>query len=249
MKKGHHFLVDGRVIDRIIQYAQLNKSDTVLEIGAGYGNLSERLAEKAGKVIAVELDASLASFLKNRFPNVEVVLGDALKVDFPAFNKAVSNLPYAISSGVTFKLFKCKFDYAILMYQYEFARRLIARPNSEEYGRLSVAAQYYADIEFLESVPRSAFRPRPEVRSAIVRIIPRPPPYRVKNEEFFMRFLTAVFSQRRKKLRNAIMKSSAMLGINSREVNRLPVGLLEKRAEALKSEELAGLADQLLEMS
>lgn len=249
MKKGQHFLVDGRVIDRIIQYAQLKKSDTVLEIGAGYGNLTERLAEKAGKVIAVELDASLASFLKNRFPNVEVVLGDALKVDFPAFNKVVSNLPYVISSGVTFKLFKYKFDYGILMYQYEFARRLIARPNSEDYGRLSVAAQYYADIEFLESVPSSAFRPRPEVRSAIVRIIPRPPPYRVKNEEFFMRFLTAVFSQRRKKLRNAIINNSSILGINSREVNRLPRELLEKRAEALKSEELAGLADQLLEMS
>lgn len=246
-KRDQHFLIDKRVLNRIVEYGKLNSSDTVLEIGAGYGNLTGELAGKAGKVIAIEADPELAVSL-NRWENVEVMTGDALKIEFPPFNKVISNLPYSISSPVTFKLLQHKFDFGILMYQYEFAKRMAALPDSEDYGRLSITVRYYAGVEMLETVPKSAFSTQPQVRSAIVKLTPRPPPYKVKDEEFFMRFITAAFSQRRKKLRNAIINNAGLLGIkNVKEaVEKLPSGVLERRAETLSAEELAQLADILL---
>jgi 16S rRNA (adenine1518-N6/adenine1519-N6)-dimethyltransferase len=246
-KRDQHFLIDKRVLDRIVEYGKLNSSDTVLEIGAGYGNLTGELAGKAGKVIAIEADPELAASL-NRWENVVVMTGDALKIEFPPFNKVISNLPYSISSPVTFKLLQYKFDFGILMYQYEFAKRMAALPASEDYGRLSITVRYYADVEMLETVPKSAFSTQPQVRSAIVKLTPRPPPYKVKDEEFFMKFITAAFSQRRKKLRNAIINNAGLLGIrNVKEaVEKLPSGVLERRAETLSAEELAQLADIIL---
>jgi 16S rRNA (adenine1518-N6/adenine1519-N6)-dimethyltransferase len=247
-KKDQHFLIDERIIDRIIEYGRLNKKDTVLEIGAGYGNLTEKLAGKAGRVIAVEADARLASSL-NRWKNVDVIIGNALKIEFPPFNKVISNLPYSISSPVTFKLLQHKFELGILMYQYEFAKRMVALPNSKDYGRLSIAVQYYADVEMLEAVPRTAFSTPPRVRSAIVRFVPRPAPYKVKDEDFFMKFIRAIFSQRRKKLRNAIINNAGLLGIKDTVsvLKKLPAELMDRRPEAVSPEGLAKLADILAE--
>ncbi|MBU4373469.1 MAG: 16S ribosomal RNA methyltransferase A [Euryarchaeota archaeon] len=245
-KKDQHFLVDERILDRITGYGRLNKQDTVLEIGAGYGNLTEKLAGCACKVIAIEADAQLASSL-TMWKNVEVIIGDALKTEFPSFNKVISNLPYSISSPVTFKLLRYKFDLGILMYQYEFAKRMAALHSSKDYSRLSIAVQYYADVEILEVVPRSAFRTPPQVNSAIVKLVPRPAPYKVKDEGFFMKFITAAFSQRRKKLRNAILNNADFLGIKDivSALKKLPAEMTDRRAETLSPEELAKLADIL----
>lgn len=245
-KQDQHFLIDERVLDRIIDYGRLTGDDTVLEIGAGYGNLTEKLAEKAGKVVAVEADPELAASL-HRWENVEVIIGDALKIGFPFFNKVISNLPYSISSPVTFKLLNYRFEFGILMYQYEFAKRMVALPNNKDYGRLSIAVQYHADVEMLEVVPGSAFSAPPKVRSAIVKLIPRPPPYYVKDEDFFMKFITAAFSQRRKKLRNAILNNASLLGIRdiAAALKDLPAELLDRRAETLAPRELAMLSDSL----
>lgn len=243
-KKDQHFLIDEKVLDRIIKYGQLNSSDTVLEIGAGYGNLTEKLAGKAGKVIAIEADAELASSL-GRFENVEVIIGDAMKHHFPYFNKVISNLPYSISSPVTFKLLEYEFDIGILMYQYEFAKRMVAAPGSKDYGRLSIAVQYHANVRIIEVVPRLAFSAPPQVDSAIVRLVPQPPPYEVKDENFFMKFIKAAFSQRRKKLRNAILNNAAYLGINDKTIEKLPANIMDRRAETIFPEELAKLSDIL----
>ena len=245
-KKDQHFLIDQQVLGRIIEYAQLNSSDTVLEIGAGYGNLTEKLAQKAGKVIAIEVDTELASSL-DRFENVEVIIGDALKLDFLRFNKVISNLPYSISSPVTFKLLEYKFDMGILMYQHEFAKRMVAAPGSKDYGRLSIAVQYRASVEILDVVPRTAFSTPPEVNSAIVRLIPRPPSYNVKDVNFFMKFIKAAFSQRRKKLRNALLNNAQYLGIKDKGVEKLPPDIIDRRAETISPEELAKLSDILFE--
>jgi len=245
-KKDQHFLVDERVLDRIIEYGKLNSSDTVLEIGAGYGNLTCKLAGKAGKVIAIEVDAELG-VSPGKWDNVEVMIGDALKIEFPPFNKVISNLPYSISSPVTFKLLKCKFELGILMYQHEFARRMVALPGSKDYGRLSIAVQYYADVQILEVVPKSAFSSPPEVNSAIIKLVPRPAPYDVVDEVFFMKFIKAAFSQRRKKLRNAIINNAAPLGIRNMDnaLKKLPQEIIDRRAETLAPRELAKLADLL----
>ncbi len=125
-----------------------------------------------------------------------------MKVDFPKFDKVVSNLPYSISSEITFKLLRHKFKLGILMYQYEFAARMVSPPNCKDYSRLTVDTYYFADASILMRVPKEAFQPAPEVNSAVVKIIPRPTPFEVRDEAFFMGFVAAVFSQRRKKLRN-----------------------------------------------
>ncbi|MDO8726422.1 MAG: 16S rRNA (adenine(1518)-N(6)/adenine(1519)-N(6))-dimethyltransferase RsmA [Candidatus Methanoperedens sp.] len=246
-KNDQHFLVDKRVLDRIIEYGDLKSCDVVLEIGAGYGNLTELLVKRAGKVIAVEMDPVLAAQIK-RSHNLEIVVGDALKIDFPRFNKVISNLPYSISSPVTFKLLGCKFDFGILMYQLEFAKRMVAVPGSKDYGRLSITVQYYADVEILEVVPPGAFSAPPEVSSAIVKLIPHPPPYIVKDETFFMRFLIAVFSQRRKTIKNAIVNNSGLLGIKDNAIGAISDEILRKRAEVLSPRELAELADILYDV-
>jgi 16S rRNA (adenine1518-N6/adenine1519-N6)-dimethyltransferase len=243
-KKDQHFLIDKGVLNRIIKYSGLNTSDVVLEIGAGYGNLTVAIAEKAGKVIAIEADPELAASL-DKWDNVEVIKGDALKIEFPYFNKVISNLPYSISSPVTFKLLRYKFELGILMYQYEFAKRMVATAGSEDYSRLSISVQYYADAELLEIVPESAFSAPPKVRSAIVRLVPRPPLYKVEDEVFFMKFIMASFSQRRKKLRNAILNNAVSLGIKTSAVDRLPREMLDRRAETLSPPELAELSDML----
>ena len=243
-KNDQHFLVDKRVLDRIIEYGDLNSSDIVLEIGAGYGNLTELLAKRAGKVITFEIDPVLAAQIK-RSNNIEIVVGDALKMDFPRFNKVISNLPYSISSPVTFKLLGFKFDFGILMYQLEFAKRMVAVPGSKDYGRLSITVQYYADVNILEVVAPAAFSTPPEVSSAIVKLIPRPPPYTVKNENFFMRFLMAVFSQRRKTIKNAILNNAGLLGIKDNAIGAISDEILRKRAEVFSPQELAELADLL----
>ena len=247
-KKDQHFLIDNRVIGRIIEYADLTGEDTVLEIGAGYGNLTKELASRAGKVVAIEVDAALAQSIP-RLENIDIIVGDALKTEFPKFNKVVSNLPYSISSPVTFKLLEHDFDFAILMYQYEFAKRMVALPGTKDYGRLSIAVQYYSDVEMLEIVPPSAFNTPPDVKSAIIRMTPRPPPYEVKDREFFMKFITAAFSQRRKKLRNALVNNANLLGISDMgtALQKLPAELIDKRAETISPRELAGLADTLFE--
>lgn len=245
-KKDQHFLINKHVLKRIIEYAELDRSDNVLEIGAGSGNLTQELAEKAGKVIAVEIDPGLAATIP-RLENIEIITGDVLKIELPGFNKIVSNLPYSISSPVTFKLLKHDFDMAILMYQYEFAKRMVALPNSKDYGRLTIAVQYYADVELLEVVPPDAFSTPPSVHSAIIRLTPHTPPYRVKDKEFFMKFIKASFSQRRKKLRNAILNNSGLLGIKNKEIvlGKLPADIIDRRAETLTPEELAEISDIL----
>ncbi|MFA4956059.1 MAG: 16S rRNA (adenine(1518)-N(6)/adenine(1519)-N(6))-dimethyltransferase RsmA [Candidatus Methanoperedens sp.] len=244
-KKDQHFLIDKQVLERIIGYGKLTKADTVLEIGAGYGNLTAKLAKKAGKVVAIEIDTELAPSIK-KAENVEVITGDALKEEFPLFNKVISNLPYSISSPVTFKLLQHGFELGILMYQHEFAKRLVASAGSKDYGRLSIAVQYHAQVDILEVVSRRAFSTPPEVDSAIVRVVPRPPPYEVRDVDFFMKFITAAFSQRRKKLKNAILNNAAMLGIKESALEKLPQDIIEQRAETLSPEELAKLADLLV---
>ncbi|HOA69414.1 MAG TPA: 16S rRNA (adenine(1518)-N(6)/adenine(1519)-N(6))-dimethyltransferase RsmA [Methanosarcina thermophila] len=248
-----HFLVDTDYLDRIVAAADLRPEDVVLEIGAGIGNLTERLARKAKKVIVIELDPALVRILHDRFDgveNIEIIAGDALKVDFPEFDKVVSNLPYSISSEITFKLLRHKFKLGILMYQYEFAARMVSQPNCKDYSRLTVDTCYFADASILMKVPKSAFQPAPEVDSAVVKLVPRPAPFEVKDQAFFMDFVAAVFSQRRKKLRNAILNTNHVLKIPSVKevVARLPEDLMNKRAENLTPEELAQVANKIVDL-
>jgi len=211
-KMDQHFLTDAAALNDIVAAASLEMSDIVLEIGGGIGNLSERIAPRVQKLIIIELDPQMVHILKSRlsvFPGIEIIAGNVMDIDLTrlSFNKIVANLPYSISSDVTLKLLQSEFDAAVLMYQYEFAQRLAADAGGKDYGRLSVHVQYKTEASVIRKVPKGAFEPAPKVDSAVIRLIPRPPPYPARDEKFFFSVTKALFSQRRKKIKNTLLGS------------------------------------------
>ena len=245
-----HFLVDDRVLDRLPGYlpAEADRGH-VLEVGAGTGALTDRLLATADRVTAIERDPELAAFLREEFAEerekgrLTVVEGDALDADLPDFTASVSNLPYSISSEITFRLLPADRP-LVLMFQQEFAERMAADAGTDEYGRLSVTAGHYADIEVVETVPREAFDPQPRVESAVVRTTPRAPEYTVPDDDFFMDFLKAVFTQRRKTMRNAVRNTAHISGLGDPDavVAAADENLMSARAGKVTPAEFAQLA-------
>jgi 16S rRNA (adenine1518-N6/adenine1519-N6)-dimethyltransferase len=249
---GQNFLLDDSVVKRQVGFADLSPKDTVLEIGPGLGNLTEALLKTGAKVVAVEQDAEFCRFLTKRFGDrLQLVQADAVKAFLPEFNKVVSNLPYQISSPITFKLLDIGFDVAVLMLQREFAERMVAKPRSEDYGRLSVGVYYRAECEILMSVHPHAFWPQPKVDSCVVRLVPKAPPFAVKDKDAFFRVTKAIFSHRRKKIMNSLLSDPAvapMIGsIGKDSLEKLPYA--SSRAEELSPEMIGELADALLELT
>jgi 16S rRNA (adenine1518-N6/adenine1519-N6)-dimethyltransferase len=248
--RDQHFLVDDRVLDRIPAYLP-DGTDTshLLEIGPGTGALTDRLLAVADRVTAVERDPDLAAFLREEFAGeidagrLDVIAGDALDVDLPDFSACVSNLPYGVSSPITFRLLP-RARPTVLMFQKEFAERMAADVGDDDYGRLSVSAGHYADVEVVEPVPKGAFAPPPDVESAVVRTTPRDPDYTVADEQFFLDFVKALFTQRRKNVRNAIRNTAHISGLAEPEavVDALPEATLRKRPGKLAPAEFAEIA-------
>ncbi|KAJ2750244.1 Dimethyladenosine transferase [Coemansia sp. BCRC 34490] len=189
---GQHILINPLVSQGIVDKANLKQTDTVLEVGPGTGNLTVKILEQAKKVIACEADARLAAELTKRVQGgpfqykLEILQGDVMKRDLPFFDVCISNTPYQISSPLTFKLifhrpiFRC----AVLMFQREFALRLIARPGDSLYGRLSINCQLYAKVTHIMKVGKNNFKPPPNVESSVVKIEPLNPPPPVDFEEW-----------------------------------------------------------------
>lgn len=233
-RRDQHFLVDERVLDRLPTYATAVDADLghVFEVGAGTGALTARLLDVADRVTAIERDRELAAFLREEFATaveagrLEVVAGDALAIELPEFTASISNLPYGISSEILFRLLAHAVP-LVVMVQREFADRMVAEPDTAEYGRLSVTVQHRAAPEILEVVPPTAFDPQPAVESAVVRCRPRTPEYTVPDETVFEDLLRAVFTQRRKTLRNAIRNTTHISGIES------PAAMLDVVEESL----------------
>src|SRR5438094_8334627 len=203
-RMGQHFLIDARVAARQVTHAQIRPSDVVLEIGPGLGVLTRLLAERAKRVVAIEADRRFAEYLRRTLPDVEVVSGDALKVDWPPFDVMASNLPYQISSPLTFRLLDHAFDRAILMYQWEFARRKRAKPGAADYSRVTVGVYRRDADEILERVPRTAFDPRPKAASALVSLVPRPAPFPLEDPGRFAAVVDALSAHRRKTVANGV---------------------------------------------
>jgi len=199
---GQNFLIDRRVVEKLLALAAVSRDDVVLEVGPGLGNITALLAERASKVIAVEKDRRLASYLRQKYADqnrVHILEGDFLKVDLPEFDKVVGTPPYYISSRLVLSLLKSRFTDATLVLQREFAERLAAEPGGHNYGRLTVMFQHSARIDLLDLVPPSAFRPSPKVESRIVKIIPKGTPCR-EDHRLLEELVRELFNQRRRKL-------------------------------------------------
>ncbi len=243
-RHGQHFLVDLSVACREVEYAQITKDDIVLEIGPGTGIITRLLAQKAKQVIAIEIDQRLVKQLTTTLPaNVTLITGDAVRIDFqelPRFTKIVSNLPYQISSPITFKFLSCSFSKAVLIYQKDFAERLVAAPGTKQYSRLTVGVSYKAQCRMLEDVPRHCFSPQPSIESSIVELIPYGKPrFTVDNESFFFELTKQLFTHRRKKIRSTI---KAYYG----DQTQLPY--LDLRVEQLSPEQIGKFSNTLYRM-
>jgi 16S rRNA (adenine1518-N6/adenine1519-N6)-dimethyltransferase len=245
---GQHFIINDEVIDTQIAYAHIQPNDIVLEIGPGIGTLTQKLANRARKVIGIEKDNRFARYLQDVLPsNVEIWNLDVLKIELPQFDKLVANIPYNISSPLTFKLLQSQFKLGVLMYQQEFAERMTAPPGTRQYSRLTVNIYYRADCNILRVIPKDCFYPVPEVDSALVAIIPRAPPFKLLDEKLFFELLKLIFSQRRKKLRNVLINNWHLFYENKQRflelVDTLPY--MDARGETLTPEELGKLSDAL----
>ncbi len=246
---GQNFLYDPSILHRIIEAAGVSKDDTVVEIGPGPGRLTRLLSEKAGKVIAIELDQELCARLRADlvgFRNIELVHGDALKFTFEEIGpfKVVANIPYYITTPIIFRLLDAKetLKTMTLTIQKEVAERIVAAPGKKDYGVLSIMVQYYARPELRFIIPKEAFRPAPKVDSAVVHMtVLECPAVRVNDEQMFFRTVRTAFSQRRKTLSNSLK------GLAEDPKNVLTAAGIDpqRRPETLNLQEFAKLADLL----
>ena len=224
--KGQNFLIDAEIPAQIAESVCADSGSCVLEIGPGIGCLTAELAERAGKVISVELDRSLEPLLKETLAghsNVEILFADVMKLDLkqtaeekmPQETRLVcANLPYNITSPVLTKLIGSGlFERICVMIQKEVAERICAAPGSKSYGAFGLFVQWYCETELLFTVPPHAFMPQPKVTSAVIRLSRREkPPAETDDEELMFRIIRAAFNQRRKTLPNALAAAFPELG-------------------------------------
>ena len=259
-KYGQNFLIDDNIVEKIVREAGVTKEDFVLEIGPGIGTMTQVLCAHAREVAAVEIDDNLIPILKEtlaEYDNVTVIHNDILKVDIAALAqeknngkpiKVVANLPYYITTPIIMGLFESNvpIDSITIMVQKEVADRMQVGPGTKDYGALSLAVQYYAKPEIVVNVPPTCFMRRPNVGSAVIRLIRHEQvPVDVKDEKLMFKIIRASFNQRRKTLANGLS--------NSPEIHlskEIITGSIEKlgrgaavRGEALTLEEFAQLSN------
>ena len=259
---GQNFLIDAHVLQKILKAAELEKDDTVLEIGPGIGTMTQALSEAAGRVLAVEIDPKLIPILADTLsdcPNVTVINEDVMKLDIAALAarecpgkklKVVANLPYYVTTPIIMRLLEehLPVESITVMVQKEVAERMQAGPGTKDYGALSLAVQYYAEPYLAANVPRNCFMPRPNVDSAVIRLKVLPePPVQVDDPALLFGIIRAAFAQRRKTLSNSL-RNSAELDFTKEEIDAAiaACGFAPAvRGEALTLEEFARLTEEL----
>ena len=265
-KFGQNFLIDTHVLEKIVNAAEITKDDFVLEIGPGIGTLTQYLCERAGKVVAVEIDKMLIPILEETlaaYDNVRVLNEDILKVDLVSLIKeennnrpikVVANLPYYITTPIIMDLFEKHIPLSgiTIMIQKEVADRIRAIPGSKDYGALSLVVQYYAKPYIAANVPPNCFIPRPKVGSAVICLTPhKKPPYDVKDESLLFSLIRASFNQRRKTLVNGIYNYEGLSFSKDLILEALTASGLAKdiRGESLSLEQFINIANYLSEKS
>ncbi len=256
---GQNYLIDKNKRNQIINFGNISKEDIVLEIGAGIGTLTIELAKRAKKVIAIEQDSNICEILNQRLKeekldNVELINEDALKIEFPKFNKIVSNLPYQISSPITFKFLDYDFDLAILMYQKEFGERMNGEVGSKNYSRLSAMLYFKCDVKTLTDVSCESFIPKPKVDSVVISLTPKESMLDSDDFNIYSKFCKALFQHRNKKIRNALIDSRHVISnLDKKEIKKRLNDIendklndyLKKRVIVLTPEEILFISKEL----
>ena len=264
-KFGQNFLIDTHVLEKIMNAAQISKDDCVVEVGPGIGTMTQYLAERAGHVVAVEIDKALIPILSDTlsaYDNVEVINEDILKVDLNRLVqeknggrpiKVVANLPYYITTPIIMGLFESHvpLQSITIMVQKEVADRMQVGPGTKDYGALSLAVQYYAKPEIVANVPPNCFIPRPNVGSAVIRLTRhKEMPVEVKDPALMFKIIRASFNQRRKTLQNGLGNAPELPYTKEQIAAAIAeMGLTPTiRGEALSLAQFAQLSDILGEM-
>lgn len=259
---GQNFLIDEHVLDKIIDAADVTSDDGVIEIGPGIGTMTQRLCNRAGKVVAIEIDKELIPILSetlSEYDNVKVINADVMKVDLEQLVrdefggmriKVVANLPYYITTPIVMGLLEKHIPVTsiTIMVQKEVAERMQAGPGSKDYGALSLAVQYYADAYIAANVPPNCFMPRPKVGSSVIRLTLHDTIIDdINKEKLMFNLIRGAFNQRRKTLVNAVSNFSGLDFSKDEIVEALnKLGLSETiRGEALSLEQFADLAQAL----
>lgn len=263
-KFGQNFLIDGNILEKIVDAAQITEADCVLEIGPGIGTMTQYLAERAKTVVAVEIDTNLIPILRDTlssYNNVEIINQDILKVDINSIVeeqnggnpiKIVANLPYYITTPIIMSLLEkhVKLQSITIMVQKEVADRMQAGPGTKDYGALSLAVQYYTKPEIITKVPASCFMPRPNVDSMVIRLTKyEQPPVEALDEEFLFAVIRASFNQRRKTLINGL-SNAGNIGISKERAAAVleQMGLsVQIRGETLTLKQFAEFANCVLQ--
>lgn len=257
---GQNFLIDESALEKIIAGSEIDSSSNVLEIGPGFGTLTQKLCENAKKVVSVEIDSSVIPILNENlaeFKNVNIINADIMKTDIASLIKkefgdntvkVCANLPYYITTPVIDALLKPGLPITdiTVMVQKEVAERMAASPGSKSYGALSVSVGYYAQSEIIAHVPPSSFIPQPKVYSSVIRLKMRnTPPVSVTSPEIYFKVVRAAFTQRRKTLLNSLV-NSGIFKISKDEAQKLlsAAGIDPKRrGETLSLSEFAAIAN------
>ena len=249
---GQNFLIEPSLYPKLANYAALDRSNVVLDAGAGFGFLARFLSDKCKAVIAVEKDPVVTSVLREQvksISNITVVEGDVLKVELPRFNKVISLPPYYLSTDLVLWILKKKVDCAVLVVQKEFAERLTAPVGVEQYSWLTVVVTNLAEFQILDSVPKELFHPVPEVDSVILTIKPHTTEqFQVKDPAAFTRLVKSLFTERNKKLAKAItpyLKSNLKLDKAASERLAQTLPYRTRRVRELSPHEFGEIANAL----
>lgn len=256
---GQNFLIDGNILDKIVEGSNIDSSSNVLEIGPGAGTLTRELCKRAKRVVAVEVDKSLVpilEFVMSDFDNFTLINQDIMKTDLKELTEkyfggekfsVVANLPYYITTPIIMNLFENEFKVSsmTLMIQKEVASRITAEPGSKDYGALTVAVNYYSKPSVVCTAPPHCFVPQPKVTSTVINLdVYETPPYETRDKEKFFKIVKSVFSQRRKTLVNSVMNSPY---IKAEKENVLDCLIKMCLDEKIRGEKLT--INQLVELS
>lgn len=260
-KFGQNFLIDENVVDTIVDSAEITEKDLIIEIGPGLGTLTKRLCKKAGQVVAIEIDREVIKILETElveYDNLKIVNEDVLKVDMNKLIeehsmggsvKVVANLPYYITTPIVMMLLEGRYpiDEIEIMIQKEVADRFLATPSGREYGAITVAINYYSEIEHIIDVPSVSFLPAPKVDSAVVMLKVNKELPKVNDEKFLFNVVKGAFGKRRKTLVNSL-GTAGLEGVSKERVGEVlrELDIDENiRAEKISLKNFINIADRL----